>query len=208
MWKSEMELIKYLRYNTLTAVNKLREDFFLQDYTFDNVGELVTKTKAGDKEAFSEIVKLYMKKAYFIALGIVGNEQDAYDISQDAFIKAYKSIKSFDSTKDFFPWFYKIVRNVAIDYINKRKKNNEVDLDTAIFKISENSHLPFEEREELKKCIFSLPQEHREVIVLRFFHGYSYKEIADILDKPIGSVMSSLHYAKGKMKKFLVGGKK
>ncbi len=203
-----MELTKYLRYNNLTAVNTHIGDFSLQNYTFEDVNELVIKTKAGDKEAFSIIVKLYMKKAYFIALGIVGNEQDAYDISQDAFIKAYKSIKSFDSTRDFFPWFYKIIRNVAIDYINKRKKNNEVDLDTAIFKISNESKLPFEEREELKKCIFSLPREHREVIVLRFFHGYSYKEIADILDKPIGSVMSSLHYAKEKMKKFLKGGKK
>jgi len=198
-----MELIKHLRYNNLTAVNKIKGDFPLQNYTFEDVNDLVLKTKAGDKEAFSEIVKLYMKKAYFIALGIVGNEQDAYDISQDAFIKAYKSIKSFDATRDFFPWFYKIIRNVAIDYINKRKKNNEVDLDTAIFKIAKTCEMSFAEKEELKKCIFSLPREHREVIVLRFFHGYSYKEIADILDKPIGSVMSSLHYAKNKMKKFL-----
>lgn len=202
-----MELAMHLRYNTKENLKKSCEVSYLPEYNLDNVDELIVRTKAGDKEAFSEIVKLYMKKAYFIALGIIGNEQDAYDISQDAFIKAYKSINSFDSSRNFFPWFYKIVRNISIDYINKRKKNNEVDLEGAIFKISEKCTLSFEEKEELKKCIFSLPEEHREIIVLRFFDGYSYQEIADILDKPIGSIMSSLHYAKKKMKKFLVGGK-
>jgi len=202
-----MELVENLRYNTFVRQKSSEVNYLTLSNVENNIGELVSRTKAGDKEAFSEIVKLYMKKAYFIALGIIGNEQDAYDISQDAFIKAYKSINSFDESRNFFPWFYKIVRNISIDYINKRKKHNEVSIDAAIFKISAKSSLPFEEREELKKCIFALPPEHREIIVLRFFQGYSYKEIAEILDKPIGSIMSSLHYAKAKMKKFLKGGK-
>ncbi|MCP2605157.1 sigma-70 family RNA polymerase sigma factor, partial [Candidatus Aminicenantes bacterium AH-873-B07] len=90
--------------------------------------EIIEQVKKGDKQAYRELVKKYMKKAYYYALGFVHNEQDALDISQEAFIRAYRRIKSFDPNKKFLPWFYQIIRNLCLDWIKKRKKSSEIPL--------------------------------------------------------------------------------
>jgi RNA polymerase sigma-70 factor (ECF subfamily) len=166
-----------------------------------NEKEIIEKIKKGKKEAYKYIVLKYMKKAYYIALGFLHNEQDALDASQEAFIKAYKNIKSFDLNRKFFPWFYQIVRNICLEKIRKKKKASEIPLNG--IRILESPEKDREMKEVLWKGIDELPMEQKEIIILRYFQGFSYQEIAQILNKPIGSVMSSLYYAKRKLKKEL-----
>ena len=92
--------------------------------------EIIEVVQKGDKEAYQEIVVRYMQSAYYVALAYVHNQQDALDISQDAFIRAFRRIKKFDTDKPFFPWFYKILKNLCIDYFKRRQRRSEVPLES------------------------------------------------------------------------------
>ena len=163
--------------------------------------EILELVKKGNREAYGEIVKKYMKSAYYITLGFVHNHQDALDLSQEAFIKAFRKIKRFDTEKAFFPWFYKLMKNLCLDYLRKKKKRSEVPLEgTEAF---QDERQNAEIREALGKAIAKLPFEQREVIILRYFQQLSYRELSEMTGKPIGSVMSSLYYAKRKLKEIV-----
>lgn len=157
--------------------------------------ELVQK---GDREAYQEIVVRHMQTAYYVALAFVHNHQDALDLSQEAFIRAFRKIKKFDTKRPFFPWFYRILKNLCIDHYKHRRRLNEVPLENV--RILEVEHEDREMKKALWMGIDELPSEQKEIIVLRYFQQLSYQEIAEILDKPIGTVMSSLHYAKKRLK--------
>jgi RNA polymerase sigma-70 factor (ECF subfamily) len=160
--------------------------------------DLMVRVRAGSKEAYKEIVTRYMKQAYYIALGFVRNPQDALDISQEAFIKAYRQRKSFDPDRPFFPWFYRLLKNLCLDHVKKVKRRGEVPFEEV--KILEKEQEDFEMKRAVWGCLDSLPPEQREIIILRYFRQLSYKEIAEFTGKPVGTVMSSLYYAKRKMK--------
>ena len=168
--------------------------------------EVLESVIAGNREAYQGIVQRYMRTAYFIALGFVHNQQDALDISQDAFIRAFRKIKKFDPQKPFFPWFYRLMKNLCLDHIKRRQRLKEIPLAEArVFKVEKQDK---EIKEIIWKGIEELPVEQREIIILRYFQQYSYQEIAEITNKPVGTIMSSLFYAKKKLKaivgKFLV----
>jgi len=163
--------------------------------------EIIERVKRGDREAYQFIVDRYMKKAYYIALGFVHNPQDALDISQEAFIRAFRKIKRFNTQKSFFPWFYQLMKNLCFDYLRRRGQRGEVPLDgVQILKTEKDDR---EMKEILWKGISSLSLEQREVILLRYFQQFSYQEIAEILERPVGTVMSSLYYAKRHLKKII-----
>ncbi len=163
--------------------------------------ELLVVAQKGDKEAYGVIVKRYMHSAYYVALGLVHNQQDALDVSQDAFIKAYRKIKMFDTSMPFFPWFYRLLRNLCIDHLKHKNRTRAIPL--------ENVHILAEEKEdrELKETLWKgiekLPFEQREIVILRYFQQLSYAEIAELLGKPLGTVMSSLFYAKKKLRELI-----
>lgn len=163
--------------------------------------EILLKVRGGDREAYQKIVVRYMQTAYYIALGFVHNQEDARDLSQDAFIRAFRKIKQFDPEKRFFPWFYKLLKNLCLDHIKRRQRCHEIPLES-VQVIKEDK-----EDRELKAVMWrgieELPFEQREIIILRYFRQYSYEEIAEIMDKPLGTVMSSLFYAKKKLKEIL-----
>jgi RNA polymerase sigma-70 factor, ECF subfamily len=163
--------------------------------------EILMLVKKGDKEAYQSIVVRYMRPAYSIALSFLHNQQDALDVSQDAFIRAYRKMKLYDIEKPFFPWFYRLLKNLCLDQIKKVKRRHEVPLEEVAFYSDrvKNKEL----REDLWFGIEKLPFEQREVILLRYFRQFSYKEIAELMDKPIGTVMSSLYYAKKRLKDIL-----
>jgi RNA polymerase sigma-70 factor (ECF subfamily) len=142
-----------------------------------------------------------MQRAYYIALGFVRDPDTAMDISQMAFIKAYKNLKRFDLERPFFPWFYRILRNLSLDHIKRAKRLGEIPLEDV--QILTDGREDRDMKEALWKAIEELPTEQREIIVLRYFEGLSYKEIAETVGKPIGTVMSSLHYSKRKLKSIL-----
>jgi RNA polymerase sigma-70 factor (ECF subfamily) len=160
--------------------------------------EICERVQKGDREAYQEIVVRHMQTAYYVALAFVHNHQDALDISQEAFIRAFRKIKKFDTKRPFFPWFYRILKNICIDHYKHRRRLNEVPLEDV--RVLEAEHEDKEMKKALWKGIDELPHEQKEIIVLRYFQQLSYQEIAELLDKPMGTVMSSLYYAKKRLK--------
>jgi RNA polymerase sigma-70 factor (ECF subfamily) len=163
--------------------------------------EIVAAVIAGDRAAFQEIVRRYMQNAYYIALGILHNHDDALDLSQDAFVRAFRRLKAFDLERPFFPWFYRLLKNLCLDHLRKRKRRNEIPLDEV--RILRDEREDREMKAVLWKGIDELPFEQKEVILLRYFRQFSYQEIAETIGKPVGTVMSSLFYAKKRLKGIL-----
>jgi len=162
-------------------------------------GEILERVKKGDREAYHVIVNRYMQRAYYVALGFVHNTQDSLDISQEAFIRAFRKLKRFDTQRPFFPWFYQLIRNLCMDHLKRVGQRGEVPLNGV--KILSTEKEDREMKEVLWKGIESLSLEQKEIIFLRYFQQFSYQEIADILDIPLGTVMSSLYYAKKRLRK-------
>jgi RNA polymerase sigma-70 factor (ECF subfamily) len=183
----------------------------------DEERQLLVRCKKGDKAAFTMLVERYMRRAYYSTLQLVGNHADAVELSQQAFVKAYRAMRKFDTSKDFFPWLYRITRNLCFTHLRKRSKEKARSLtrreDGAPIEIADSLHDPhaIAERNELKEILWrelsELTPAEKEIIIFRDIEGLSYKEIAASLEIPIGTVMSRLFNARRKlrerMKKFL-----
>ncbi|RMD51539.1 MAG: sigma-70 family RNA polymerase sigma factor [Ignavibacteria bacterium] len=168
------------------------------------------KLSRKEKEEFEMIVKKNMRRGYYAALGILGSHDDAVELSQQAFVKAYKNFKKFDKSKNFFTWYYTILRNLCFNFIRDNKKF--VSLENVFEKSDPNVYSnPAEEAESnqrseiIKKALDELDEEDREIIVLREFQNHSYKEISEMLNIPEGTVMSRLFYARKKLAAKLEG---
>lgn len=169
--------------------------------------------RSGSKKAFEAIVKRYMKDAYFIALGLVGNREDALDLSQEAFYRAYRYRKLLREQGKFFPWFYQILKNLCFSHLRRKKVRQTESLDaSAAEKRFADDRVGFEPaailqsneiKERLWKAIGQLDEKHREVIVLRHFRNLSYKQMAEALYCNKGTVTSRLYYARKKLKEIL-----
>jgi RNA polymerase sigma-70 factor (ECF subfamily) len=165
---------------------------------------LESEKEISKKEYFAVLVKQNMKRAYFTALGFVGSHDAALDLSQEAFIRAYKNFSRFENDKNFFTWYYKILKNLCLNYIRDRKRKKEshfIEIDHKLLQ-SENLSEKIENAEivsELEKAIEGLETDEREMLILREFEGCSYKEISELLSVPIGTVMSKLFYTRKKI---------
>jgi RNA polymerase sigma-70 factor (ECF subfamily) len=167
------------------------------------------------REAFEAIVKRHMKDAYFIALGLVGNREDALELSQEAFYRAYKHFDQLNSQEKFFPWFYQILRNLCFSHLRKRRLRRAESLDEMDGEPAESDPADvfdpemIAERNESKdrvwRAISRLDEKHREVIVLRHFRNLSYDEMAKVLFCNRGTVTSRLYYARKRLKEILEG---
>jgi RNA polymerase sigma-70 factor (ECF subfamily) len=181
--------------------------------------ELVRRTLAGDHEAYRALVNAYQNKVYGIAYGVIHNRDDALDIAQEAFIKAFKKLPSFRGSSSFYTWLYRITVNLAIDYARKKRHMVSVDYDDRLLDetppegASHGSRQanPLEtlKRAELNEtimdAIMELPEEQRATVVLREIEDLSYAEIAAVLGCSIGTVMSRLHYGRKKLRQKLSG---
>jgi RNA polymerase sigma-70 factor (ECF subfamily) len=176
----------------------------------DEDSELILLSKKGRMDAFRKLVEKYKRPAYFIALGLVGNRDDAYDLSQEAFIRVYRSLPRFDPRHRFFSWFYAILSNLCKNHLRARLVREEYVRDRrsqADCRSSEDAapgpDVLLEHNEAGRRLwqeIEKLPFEFKEIIVLKHFQGLSYKEISAMLDIPIGTVMSRLYHARKKLK--------
>lgn len=176
---------------------------------------LIEKSQSGQVKAFEELILNYEKKAYNIAYKVLRDEQDALDISQEAFIKLYKNINKFEFQSSFSTWLYRIVMNTALDF-NKKKKLSTVSLNETYedgnekLEIADNYETPESaletkiSRNIIKEGIDSLDQEHRVVILLRDVEGFSYDEIAEITSTNKGTVKSRISRARKKLKTWLI----
>jgi RNA polymerase sigma-70 factor (ECF subfamily) len=167
--------------------------------------------RRGSRKAFEVLVNKYMKDAYFIALGFVGNREDAQDLSQEAFVRAYRHIKSVKPDRKFFPWFYQILKNLCISHLRKRKlrQANSLDVEGCPEVQATDCFSPDEiaDRNELKdrvwQAIAKLDEKHREVIILRHFQNMSYDQIAEALFCNKGTITSRLYYARKRLEELL-----
>jgi len=184
----------------------------------DSEKNLLERAKSGDIAAFEQLIDSYQRKIFNIALRMLGNYDDAGDLTQEVLIRIYRSIRSFKEQSSFSTWIYRITTNVCLDEIRKRKNRKVISLDEEIKfddgdmkrQIESDEPTPEEtaETEDLKKivndAIARLNEEHRIVIVLRDIQGLSYEEIAEVLKCPEGTVKSRINRARQALKNILV----
>jgi RNA polymerase sigma-70 factor (ECF subfamily) len=168
--------------------------------------ELIHRSQAGDTEAFGELVTKYRTKIFSMIYGIVSNECDAWDLAQEGFLKAWRSIHRFHGRSSFYTWLYRITINVTIDSLRRRCRRREVEFDDTIPSFlpgPSDNYERAEIREQVYDALAQLTPEHRAVIVLKEIEDLQYREIAEILNVSIGTVMSRLFYARKKLQSIL-----
>jgi len=181
--------------------------------------DLVRQCQAGQTEAFDELVTRYRTRIFAMIYNMVHNEQDAWDLAQESFVKAWRSIKRFRGRSSFYTWIYRIVMNVTIDWLRKKQIKGagaEFDdsiqlkeIDPASKTVPKADPLPHTrmERSEIRaridRAIQQLSPDHRAVILMKEIEEMQYHEIAEALDCSIGTVMSRLFYARKKLQTLL-----
>jgi RNA polymerase sigma-70 factor (ECF subfamily) len=179
--------------------------------------ELIRRVLAGEGAAYRPLVERYQNRVHAMVYGVVRNPEDARDIVQNTFVKAYRNLSGFRIESSFYTWVYRIAMNLAIDHVRKNKRRKTTgfdeavgarDDDGAILEVHhEDSPQRALQRKELQQRILAaldtLSEEHREIILLREVEGLSYKEIADAMGVPEGTVMSRLFYARKKLQGIL-----
>lgn len=179
----------------------------------------VEQAKAGNTRAFDQLVSKHRGRIYAMIYQMVKNDADAWDLAQEAFIKAWKALPGFESRARFSTWLFRISHNVVYDWLRKRRLKVESELNDEVFDagridpgaltMPQQYRRPDEalEQSELQQriedALAKLSDEHREVIVLREIQGLDYKEIAEIIDGSMGTVMSRLYYARQKLQGYL-----
>ena len=187
--------------------------------TASQEAEIVRRVLEGDADAFGAIVDEYQKNVYNLALRMTGNPEDAQDMSQEAFIKAFNSLASFRGDSKLSVWLYRIVSNVCLDFLRSRKRRQTVSLNmddgeggSSELEIPDLSAMPEEElnrrltREAVRKGLLSLPEDQREILLLRKIEGLSYDEIAQALGLEAGTVKSRIFRARKRLCAQLVSG--
>ncbi len=167
--------------------------------------DLVSRCLTGDMKAFETLVDRYEKPVFNVALRLLSNSDDAADVSQATFVKAYEKLNSYDDRYKFFSWLYRIAVNTSLNFLEQKKRSDLLGDE----EVTEGSRLEEEfdaaERvEKLEDAILNLPVEYRVVIVLRHFHDLSYEEMGMILDLPEKTVKSRLFTARQLLKDILI----
>ncbi|HSG99978.1 MAG TPA: RNA polymerase sigma factor [candidate division Zixibacteria bacterium] len=169
--------------------------------------ELIQTLKTDKRAGLEALARAHYKKAYALALGMVGNRDDALDVTQEAFIRVQRSIHTFDESKSFFPWFYTILANLCKTALSKRGRRAEREADFDYHELTlahpgaspEAEALQREQLLQLRSALGALSFTDREIINLKHFQDFSYDEIARALDIPRGTVMSRLYYARRRL---------
>ncbi|MBX3178534.1 MAG: sigma-70 family RNA polymerase sigma factor [Candidatus Hydrogenedentes bacterium] len=181
----------------------------MMEQSIHNEQELLAAAVHGDRKAFGQLVRLYQRRAYAAAYSLVGNRDDALELSQDAFVKAFKAMKRFDLSMPFYPWLHRIIRNTSLNYLKKKKRRGESSLDHMMesgFDAHDPGHSPADSAtrgellDRIKDAMEELSPEQQEILRLRHFMELSYGEIATALNIPQGTVMSRLHGARKKLR--------
>lgn len=185
--------------------------------TREQEAAIVRKVLGGDANAFETLVLEYEKNVYNIALRMTGNSEDAADMTQEAFIKAYNSLQSFRGDSKFSVWLYRIVSNVCLDFLRSKNRRPTVSLsvedddgeDTQL-DVADESQSPELlldrklTRESVRRGLDSLPPDYRQILLLREIQGLSYDEIAQALGLGVGTVKSRIFRARKRLCNFLI----
>lgn len=175
--------------------------------------ELVGAVLKGDQTSYRVIVDRYQGRVYAVIYGMVRNQEDARDLTQETFVRAYQNLSRFRVESGFYTWLYRIAMNTTIDHLRRQKKRAHEAFEDGVATretggvMSDGVHMDGPgkslERKRLHARLLSaldeLPEDQRQVIVLREVDGLSYKEISEVLEIPEGTVMSRLFYARKKL---------
>ncbi|MEO1856650.1 MAG: sigma-70 family RNA polymerase sigma factor [Rubritalea sp.] len=207
---------------------QIASNFLMAEVASDSAGNggdgptdqvLVLRAQSGDYQAFDRLVTRHRGKIYAMIVNMIHNDADAWDLAQDAFVKAWKALPKFENRAKFSTWLFRISHNVVYDWMRKKKIKSEGELDDHMLdssKIDSTARtapkIPArpdeqlaqnERREEIENALSQLSDEHRETILLREVQGMEYTEVADIMQCSKGTVMSRLFYARKKLQTLL-----
>ena len=176
---------------------------------------LIQRCRAGDVAAFEPLVEKYRQRVWRLAYNTLRDREEAWDVAQEAFIRAYQALPSFRGQSAFYTWLYRIVMNVAADKARSRgaqgrafgtERVPEEDWDRVLPDQNPGGEAPDaaaarrEQRGKIMQALDTLSEDHRKIIMLSDLEGLSYREIADTLDIPMGTVMSRLHNARKRLR--------
>ncbi len=171
--------------------------------------QLIDQARAGEPAACDALARRYRRAAYLLALQMLGNRDDAMDVTQDAMLRFFSTLNSFDAARRVQPWLFTIVRNQVRDLWRQRQRRPADAIgesDALVGQLAAPQPSPEADlrRQELRQRVWralaTLPADKREIIVLRDFHDLSYSDLAEVLDIPIGTVMSRLHGARRQLR--------
>ena len=181
--------------------------------------ELVARAKAGDSDAFGQLLEENQDRVYSLALRMVNNPEDAADLAQDAFLSAWRNLESFQGEAAFSTWLYRLTTNLCIDFLRKEKRkrsagtvlylddteDEEASIDLPDYSADPHRQLEQTEvREQITDAMAALSPEHRKILSLREVSGLSYQEIADIVGVEEGTVKSRIARARNSLRKKLL----
>jgi len=180
-------------------------------------GDLVRRARRGDLQAYDELIKRYQERIYATVYHMTANHEDANDLAQEAFIKAFQALRSFKGGSSFYTWVYRIAVNKTINFLKQRKNKAQMSLDDLDFNAEHDPDLvalisektPRREvglaelQEKLNAAMQKLSEPHRMVVVLHDVQGLSHEEIAKIMECNIGTVRSRLFYARQQLQGYL-----
>ncbi len=178
---------------------------------------LVARARQGDLQAYDELIKRYQERIYATIYHMTSNHEDANDLAQESFIKAYSALKSFKGGSSFYTWLYRIAVNKTINFLKQRKNRQAMSLNDIDFQAEHDPDLvalvsektPRREaglnelQEKLNEALLKLSEPHRLVVVLHDVQGQSHEEIAKVMDCNIGTVRSRLFYARQQLQSYL-----
>ncbi|QKS69824.1 RNA polymerase sigma factor SigW [Paenalkalicoccus suaedae] len=180
------------------------------------VKKIVAEVKKGNQDAFAELMDLYKDKVYHIAYRMLGNSHEAQDVAQEAFLRAYTNIDSYDTNRKFSTWIFRIATNLSIDRIRKKKPDFHLedqvagteDLDyhsqfAADEDLPEDQVVQLEMQEWVQQEIMELPPKYRSAIILKYIEDLSLKEISEILNLPVATVKTRIHRGREALRKRL-----
>ena len=180
-------------------------------------GDLVRRARRGDLSAYDELVKRYQERIYATIYHMTSNHEDANDLAQESFIKAYSALRTFKGGSSFYTWLYRIAVNKTINFLKQRKNKHSISLNDIDFNAEHDPDLMAlishktpqrdaglnELQKKLNEALLKLSEPHRMVVVLHDVQGVSHDEIAEIVGCNIGTVRSRLFYARQQLQGFL-----
>ena len=184
--------------------------------TREEEAKIIRAVVDGNTNAFEDLVLEYQKQVYHIALKMTGNEEDAFDLSQEAFLKAFRSLSTFRGEAGFGSWLYRMTANLCIDFLRKKKRQGgqiiSLDAEEEDRRPTELPDLRYEPQNALEKKevqekvragLERLPHEQKLILVLRDVEGFSYQEISDALKIELGTVKSRIYRARAHLARLL-----
>ncbi len=166
---------------------------------------LIDRAREGDRHAFGELVLRYRKRVVNLVYRICGDAETAQDMAQETFIRAWKNLPNYRPRSAFISWLYRIATNATLDMLRRERETIDVD-EIPLAAAGKSMEAAMEAKDQadlVRQAVLSLPPASRSVLVLREFESLSYREIAETLGIPIGTVMSRLSYARMRLSEIL-----